>query len=96
MRYPKNWPKDVPKPPPVPRRWFEDMQWMSEHILELTEQYPDQWVAVFHGKVVAAGKDAGQVQRLAQEKTGERDIAMDLVETGRKFYSPWRILRDQA
>jgi len=93
---PKNWPKDIPIPPPTPKHYFEDQRWISEHILELIEKYPDQWVAVFHGEVIAAGKNLGEVERLAHEKTGERDIATRLIESGRKFYSPWRVLRDQT
>jgi hypothetical protein len=86
MRYPKNWPKEVPKPPPIPRRYFEDEKWFDQHENELAQQYPDQWVAVFHGKVIAAGKIAGEVQRLAHEKTNEHDIFIDLVTPTRKSY----------
>ncbi len=94
MRVPPNWPKDVPIPPPIPKRWSEDQKWISEHHHELAEKYPDQWVAVFNGEVIAAGKNLGEVEKVAHEKTGERDIATRLVESGIKFYSPWRILRD--
>jgi hypothetical protein len=93
---PKNWPADLSLPPPIPKHWFEGHKWISEHVGELREKYPDQWVAVFHGEVIAGGKNAGEVLRLAQEKTGERDIAMDLVETERKSYSPGRVLRDRS
>lgn len=84
---PKNWPAGVPLPPPIPKRWFEDSKWLSEHAHELAQQYPDRWVAVFNQEVVAAGKNAGEVLRLAQEKTGEREIVIDLVSPTRKFYS---------
>ncbi len=87
MRYPPNWPKDVPKPPPIPKRWFEDEKWMNEHLRELREQYPDQWVAVVNGKVVAAGKNLAEVERLAEERTGEKEFPVRLVEATRKFYS---------
>jgi hypothetical protein len=58
-----------------------------QHSHELAQQYPDQWVAVFNKQVVAAGKNAGEVLQLAQEKTGEREIVMDLVSPIHKFYS---------
>ncbi len=87
---PRDWPRDVPVPPPIPKRFFEDHKWLVEHSPDLAGQYPDQWVAVHDRKVIAAGKDAGQVLRSAQEITGERDVAMDLVSTTRKFYSPRR------
>lgn len=85
-RIPKNWPKDVPIPPPIPKRYFADEQWFADHSHELAQQYPDQWVAVCNGEVIAAGKVLGEVRRLAQERTGEREIVIDLVSPTRKFY----------
>lgn len=90
---PKNWPKDLPIPPPTPKHYYEGHKWISEHMRELKEKHPDQWVAVFNGEVLAAGKDAGEVMRVAKEKTGgERDIAIRLVEATRRFYPRRRIL----
>jgi hypothetical protein len=80
----------VPIPPPTPKRWFEDHKWISEHHRELVEQYPDQWVAVFKGEVISAGRVLAEVERTAEAKTGERNVAIDLVEAGIKSYSPWR------
>jgi hypothetical protein len=87
MRYPPNWPKDLPKPPPISKQYFEDEKWMSEHSRELQEKYPDQWVAVVKGEVVAAGKNLAEVERLAEERTGEKEFPVRLVEATRKFYS---------
>jgi hypothetical protein len=87
MRIPKNWPADEPVPPPIPKRWFEDEKWFMQHSSELAQRYPDQWVAIFNKEVIAAGKNLAEVERVAQEKTGERDILVDLVTPTRKFYS---------
>ncbi len=87
---PKNWPRDLPVPPPIPQQYFKDRRWMMEHHQELVEQFPDQWVAVFKAKVVAAGKDLSEVVRVAHEVTGERDIATHLVEATRMFYPSQR------
>jgi len=84
---PKNWPADLPIPPPIPKRWFEDEKWFMQHSSELAQQYPDQWVAVFNKQVIAAGKNASEVLRLAKEKTGGREIVIDLVSPTLKFYS---------
>jgi len=32
---------------PLPARFWEDERWLFEHMAELTEQYPDQWVVVY-------------------------------------------------
>jgi hypothetical protein len=86
MRYPKNWPKEVPKPPPVPKRYFEDEKWLFEHENELAEQYPDHWIAVVNREVVAVGKNLAEVEKSAGEKTGEREFPVWLVTPTRKFY----------
>jgi hypothetical protein len=91
LKVPKNWPKDLPVPPPLPRRWFEDEKWLMDHELELAQQYPDQWVAVVNKEVVAVGKDAGAVEKLAREKTGEEEFPVWLVAPIRKVYSSHRV-----
>lgn len=87
MRYPPNWPQDMPKPPPIPKRYFEDEKWLFEHENELAEKYPDQWVAVVNKEVVAAGKNLAEVERVAREKTGEEEFPVWLVTPTIKFYS---------
>jgi hypothetical protein len=94
IRYPKNWPTGVPKPPPTPKHYYEDQKWISEHMRELREQYLNQWIAVFNGEVIAAGRVLAEVERVAHEKTGERDIATRLIEPELKFYSAEHVLRD--
>ena len=40
---------------PLPARFWEDERWLFEHIAELTEQYPDQWVVVYKKQVIGMG-----------------------------------------
>jgi hypothetical protein len=40
---------------PLPARFREDERWLFEHVAELTEQYPDQWIAVYKKQVVGTG-----------------------------------------
>ena len=92
LTIPSDWPEDVPVPPPIPRHYFEGSEWIGEHMAELRRQYPDQWVAVYNGEVIAAGTNLGEVERVAHAKTGERDIAIELIESGVRFHSGLRIL----
>lgn len=50
-----------------------DMRWMREHAGELQSSYPDMYVAVHDGKVVAADKDLKKVYDKARPY-GERAI----------------------
>ena len=94
LTIPSDWPDDVPVPPPIPRHHFEDTEWIGEHMAELRRKFPDQWVAVFHGEVIAAGTNLAEVEEVAHGKTGERDIAVELIESGIRIRPGLRILPD--
>lgn len=91
---PSDWPEELPLPPAIPRRHFEDTDWIAAHLPELRRSYPDQWVAVYRGEVIAAGKDLAEVERVAHERTNERDIAIELVQSDIRFHLGWRLLPD--
>ena len=71
-----------PLPQPPPRRYWEDSRWAHEHAEEIAERYPNQWVAVTGQQVVAAGQDGAEVERIAMEKAGHREIVMIFAEKG--------------
>jgi hypothetical protein len=64
-------PEDYTLPPPRPRRHIDDSNWAAEHINELTQQYPEMWVAILDKEVVSASKNLGDVFRVAKEKESE-------------------------
>jgi len=39
----------------------QDIRWLREHAQELQDKYPDMYIAVYRGKVVAADKEFGKV-----------------------------------
>ena len=64
-------PEDYTLPPPLPQRHIDDSNWIDETINELTEKYPDLWIAVLDQEVVIASKDLGEVFKVAQKKEDE-------------------------
>ena len=50
---------------------IKDFEWLNAHYSELQKAYPNMYVAVKDGKVVAYGKDFGKVYDEAKEKVGE-------------------------
>ena len=52
-------------------RAIKDFEWLNAHYSELQKAYPNMYVAVKNGKVVAYGKDFGKVYDEAKEKVGE-------------------------
>lgn len=74
--------KDYPPVPPLDPRYVRDMDWGHEHYSLLAKAYPNQWVAIVDGQVVAAGTDLGEVESVAARVTDRKDIAVLFVEHG--------------
>ena len=74
-----------PKPPPS--EFWEDHRWSLDHAAEISEEYPNQWVAVCNKKVIAAGKEGGEVKRIALQKVGDRRVVIFFSEKGIRIYA---------
>ena len=61
---------------------IEDLKWIGEHYSDLQRKYPDMYIAVRGGKVLAAGKKFGEVYDKAKKLVGEKDFAIDYMLTG--------------
>lgn len=77
------------EPKGLSREYLEDQKWINDHYTELRRSYPDQWIAVLRGEVVAAGKDLGLVEREGQRRA--REVSEDqsvysFVEAGIRIY----------
>ena len=59
------------------KTFYKDVDWKDAHLAELSELYPNQWIAVWDEQVVAAKPGLGQAKREAARKTGkdEREIS---------------------
>ncbi len=73
-------PTDIPPPPRADPRYFRDMDWAYAHYADLAKAYPNQWVAIVDGRVVAGGTDLGEVKSQAAQVTDRFDIATLFVE----------------
>jgi len=68
---------------PLPARLWEDEHWLFEHMAELTEQHPDQWVVVYKEQVIGmGGGHRGLTEAIEQArhivKDGERLVSFFL------------------
>lgn len=61
-----------PKHQPLPKGYREDEKWADEHLGELMEKYPNQWVAVVNKEVACVGKNLAEVKKVARQKAGDR------------------------
>ncbi|MFQ5632520.1 MAG: DUF5678 domain-containing protein, partial [bacterium] len=55
------------KPPRLSRQFLRDQQWISDNIRELMEKYPNRWIMVHEGKVIASGEEVGRFWQKADE-----------------------------
>lgn len=69
--------------PPLPsKQYMRDFRWIVSHINELVREYPNQWVAVHRGKVVATGDKLGQVESAALKLVGDEEFPVYFVDDG--------------
>ena len=74
--------KEFPPVPPLDPQYLRDMDWAYAHYAELERAYPNQWVAVVEGRVVAAGPVLADVRAGAAKFTDRGDVAVLFVEEG--------------
>ena len=74
--------KEFPPVPALDPQYVRDMDWAYTHYAELEMAYPNQWVAVVEGRVVAAGPVLAEVRGGAAKFTDRRDVAVLFVEEG--------------
>lgn len=56
-----------------------DCDWLAEHGLELSERYPNQWVAVYNGEVIGAGDTLGEAAEQAMKRRPQRDFILEQI-----------------
>ena len=78
--------QDISLPSPGPKEYWEDSRWVNEHAAEISQQYPNQWVAVMDDAVIAAGRDGAEVEKTATEKAGQKDFVIFFAEKGIHVY----------
>lgn len=71
---------------PLPKRFWEDHEWMHEHYDQISRQYADEWIAVVNKTVVASGESIGEVKKKAEEKSGKKHIPVMFIEKGIHIY----------
>ena len=83
---PKKGIGDAPLPSPASKEYWEDSDWAYDHFSEISQQYPNLWVAVVNKEVVAAGKVIAEVEKIAEEKTGRKEFPVIFAEQGIHVY----------
>ena len=69
-----------PLPPWTPsERFARDQEWIEDHLAEFTKSYPDQWLAVYDQRVIAASPDLGQVIQQARQ-IDDHEVTIFFVE----------------
>jgi hypothetical protein len=72
--------KELPKPELPPKEYFEDSDWLFSNLTELTRLYPDKWIGVVDKKVVAVGRDIGEVEEQVKRISERKEYPIFFVE----------------
>ena len=72
------------EPRPVPRYWQAERDWAYSPAVypRLARKYPNQWIALAHHRVVAAGTNLTKVLAQARRKVAWKEIPLVFVERG--------------
>ena len=73
-------------PSPVSQEYWEDSEWAYEHMNEISEKYPNQWVVIYDKKVVAASTSGSEAEHIATEKVGNQEFVILFAEKGIRVY----------
>ncbi|UCE37398.1 MAG: hypothetical protein JSW00_18375 [Thermoplasmata archaeon] len=76
----------MPKNPTIPKRFWEDAQWVRNNYSELLRKYPDRWIAVVGKKVICSGKNLSRVRSIAKRKTSRSLIYSTYIGCGHHVY----------
>lgn len=61
--------------PPLPTaEYMANCDWIHAHFGELLRDHPDQWIAVDQGRVMASGRNLGQVTGEAERAGASRHV----------------------
>lgn len=69
----------------LPRRFWEDKEWVFAHYSELLRTYQNMWIAVLNKKIIAASPNLGKVEEI-KAKTGKKHIPVIFLEDGSHVY----------
>jgi len=77
---------EIKIPPPVSQEYWEDSEWAYEHMNEISEKYPNQWVVICGKKLVAASISGSEAEQIAREKVGDQEFVILFAEKGIRVY----------
>ncbi len=69
----------------TPSRYWDDSDWAIANAQMLSEQYPNEWIAVYNNEVIAHHKELGRAAKEAQ-KLGIEDPVFTFSERGIHVY----------
>ena len=68
------------------KEYWEDSKWAYEHMHEISEKYPNQWVVIFNKKVIADSRGGSEAEQIATEKVGNQEFVILFAEKGIRVY----------
>jgi hypothetical protein len=80
----KNKHPQLPKPPS--KNYLADRKWVHKHLAEISNQYPNQWVAVFNKKIISASVNGAEAEKNSSEKLGHQEFFIFYAEKGIHVY----------
>ena len=62
--------------------YWEDWEWVNEHMSELQRKHPAMYVAVHKSEVIASGKNYGDVEDESVRRAPRKEVVIRYIESG--------------
>jgi hypothetical protein len=69
-------------PTPPSQDYWRDRQWIHDHYADLVNAYPNEWIAVHAGVVLASGRHLTAVEQTARAGCSAPDIVFQFIDDG--------------
>jgi len=72
----------IEDPPPLTQAYMDNSRWMLDHLPDLAQSYPNQWIAVYRGQVLAANSSLQIVHEASASVESPSDVVFHFVDDG--------------
>lgn len=73
--------------PRLTELYISNSRWLMEHLVDVTRDHPNQWVAVLDKRIVAADPDLGAVTAAAARVGPAMDTVFQFLDDGSRVFA---------
>lgn len=76
---------DIPIPE-IPKRYWEDREWISNNLPKISANHQDEWVAIYNKEVIASNKELGKTEDAAKKIVKDEPVVLIYIGSGHRVF----------